>query len=292
MNDLESFSQSINSEHPHFELRFTSNLKLDEFKAKCREQDYWYHSYYFDNGFVQRGDYDIGHDIADYTFPQSMEGMSVLDIGTGSGWFATFFEQLGADVTATDVRGRFEWDIFGRDQYPDVTTEKQSPDRILPNGQSIYYSGVSKGFWIMKDMLGLKAEYVNARVSDICPELFGGKKFDLVFMGSVLMHLRDPIGALMAAHSVCKHLLVATSYMLPDAFSPNTPVMQMRELAGDGISWWIPNRPCIVQWIKAAGFKNFDIENTVRLTTDDPYKTSTGKSSAVHQVQQLLHAFV
>lgn len=79
-------------------------MRPTRFQGKCKEQDYWHHSYYFDNGFTQRGDYDIGRDVADYRFPQNLEGMSVLDVGTGSGSFATFFEQSGAHVTTTDAR--------------------------------------------------------------------------------------------------------------------------------------------------------------------------------------------
>jgi hypothetical protein len=30
--------------------------------------------------------------------------LRVLDVGTASGWFAFYFEQQGADVTAVDVR--------------------------------------------------------------------------------------------------------------------------------------------------------------------------------------------
>jgi tRNA (mo5U34)-methyltransferase len=299
LTELEDTSRIINqapkddtNTSPRAELKFTGTCNSTEFKARCSEHDFWYHSYYFDNGFIQQGDYDIGRDIADYGFPQNMAGMSVLDIGAGSGWFATYFEQLGANVTVTDARGYCDFDVFGRDHYPNVASEKPKPDRLLPDGRSVYYSPVSKGFWIMKDILGLKAEYINARVYEICPELFGGKKFDLVFMGSVLMHLRDPIGALMAAHSVCNHHLICTTYMLSDTSDPSTPLMQMRENAGDGICWWIPNRSCLTQWLKAAGFTNFNIEKTVRLTTDVPFKTAAGKSSGVDQVQQLVHAYV
>jgi 2-polyprenyl-3-methyl-5-hydroxy-6-metoxy-1,4-benzoquinol methylase len=277
---------------PRVKLKFTGAMEMAEFQARCAENSYWYHSYYFDNGFIQRGDYDIGQDVADYGFPQSMVGMSVLDIGTGSGWFATYFEQLGADVTVTDARGYCDFDIFGRDCYPSVSSEKVTPDRVLPEEKCVYYSPVSKGFWIMKDILGLKATYVNARIYEICPEMFGGKKFDLVFMGSLLMHLRDPIGALMAAHSVCEHQLIATTYLLEDPFEKGAPLMKMRENAGDGISWWIPNRACLIQWLKAAGFLRFDIERSVKLTVDKPFKDAAGTSSAVNQVQQLVHAYV
>ncbi len=286
-------SKMPNSNGKRVYLKFSSNIDQAEFESRCKNNKYWYHSYYFDNGFAQRGDYDIGRDVGEYRFPANLAGMSILDIGTGGGWFATYFEQLGADVTVTDARGYCDFDVFGRDQYPPLSSEKSAPDRILPDGKEIYYSPVSQGFWIMKDILGLKARYVNARVYDICPELFGGKKFDLVFMGSVLMHLRDPIGALMAAHSVCNSQLIATTYLLPDAPFMKEPFMRMREGAADGISWWIPNYPCLVEWLKASGFSKFNIENTVQLTSDSPYsEETTGKSTGVDQSQQLIQAFV
>lgn len=274
------------------QLKFTGTCGEGEFRAKCQEHDFWYHSYHFDNGFVQRGDYDIGLDIAGYGFPQDMAGMQVLDIGTGSGWFSTYFEQLGAEVVTADVRGWCDYDVFGRHEYPHVTTEKSAPDRMSPDGQAIYYSPTSRGFWIMKEILGLQAKYVNARVYHISPELFHGKKFDLVFMGSVLMHVRDPIGALMAARSVCRGSLIATTYILPDTYGPE-PVMRMWE-GGDrfGVSWWKPNQACLIQWLKASGFAISSIEKTVRLTTDKPYRDSSGRIAAADQEQQLVHACV
>ncbi len=273
---------------PTFRLRYTSALTPDEFEARRKEHDFWYHSYYFDNGYEIRGDYDIGQDVIDYGFPE-MAGRSVLDIGTGSGWFATYFEQLGARVTTLDARGYCDFDVFGRDHYPEVTEERPEPDRILPDGRGVYYSSVSKGFWIMKKALGLEADFVNARVYEICPELFGGKKFDLVFMGSVLMHVRDPIGALMAAHSVCGDQLIATTFMQES--DETLPLMYMQEGAGDGISWWVPNRACLVQWLKAAGFSRFEIDRKVLLTADNPWVDEAGNASGVDQVHQLIHAW-
>jgi len=96
----------------------------------------------------------------------------------------------------------------------------------------------------------------------------------------------------MAAHSVCNHLLIATRYLLPDNSNQSEPLMLMNEGAGDGITWWVPNRPCLIQWLKAAGFSSFDIERTIRLTVDKPYKDETGRSSAVDQVQRLVHTYL
>jgi hypothetical protein len=126
-------------------LKFTGNCSEAQFKQKCSEHDFWYHSFYFDNGFNQKGDYDIGRNINAYKFPADMSGMKVLDLGTGSGWFATYFEQLGAEVTTVDARGYSDFDVWGRPIYPDIMDEKAQPDRIIDD-KPIYYSPVSKGF--------------------------------------------------------------------------------------------------------------------------------------------------
>jgi SAM-dependent methyltransferase len=273
-------------------LRFTGTCDETEFRARCSEHDFWYHTFSFDNGFVQHGDYDIGLDVADYGFPTDMTGLSVLDIGTGSGWFATYFEQLGAEVTTVDARGYCDFDVFGRYAYPDVTTEKPVPDRTLPAGLPVYYSPVSRGFWIMKDLLGLRATYVNARIYDICPELFGGKTFDLVFAGAVLMHLRDPIGALMAMRSVCRSQIIANAIRFDARDDDPTPQMLLVTPTSDRISWWAPNRSCLIQWFLGAGFERVEADRTVDVTADTPFVDAQGISSAANQTLYLVHAYV
>ncbi len=279
-------------DHPTHLLRFTGTCDEAEFKRRCAAQDFWYHSYYFDNGYSQPGDYDIGRDIASYGFPDDMSGMRVLDVGTGSGWFATYFEQRGAEVTTVDARGYCDFDMWGRHHYPDIATEKPAPDRVLPDGQAIYYSRVSSGFWIMKDILGLKASYRNARVYELSPELFGGRTFDLVFMGALLMHVRDPIGALMAARSVCSHRLITNS-LKPDGDSKDAvPYMEFLNNSDAKINWWRPNRACLRGMVEAAGFKTVAIDGTVDITTDKIFVDKTGRYSGVTQTLYLVDATV
>src|SRR5262249_15876592 len=54
----------VAKERATYRLRFTngSTCAHAEFMRRCGEHDFWYHSFYFDNGFEQRGDYDIGRD--------------------------------------------------------------------------------------------------------------------------------------------------------------------------------------------------------------------------------------
>ena len=278
-------------------LRFPKGVAEHVFEEKVREHEFWYHSYYFDNGFEVRGDYDIGRNVEAYGFPDDMTGMEVLDVGTGSGWFSFFFEQRGARVTAVDARGYCDFDFVGRYEYPSLESEKPVPDRVGPGGEPLYDSPVSGGFWIMRDLLGSQVQFVNSTVYGLSPELFGGKRFDLVFMGAVLPHVRDPIGALMAARRVCGDRLIASTMMMPEwralgelVRGPRVgaavalarralrrtplpeenplPMMDLVHAMHDPIAWWRPNIACFRQWFVTAGFSRVDVSRETTLTSD------------------------
>lgn len=287
-----------------FKLAFTGDASAEEFESACKAQEHWYHSYYFDNGYGVQGDYDIGADIGEYGFPTDMSGMSVLDIGTGAGWFAHYFNQLGADVTTVDARGYCDFDVYGRYDYPDVTTmtdtgsspkgggdQARQPDLIDDDGRPIYFSPVSGGFFVMRDLLRADIDFVNARAYEVSPKLFGGKKFDLVFMGALLCHLRDPIGALMAARSVCKgRLIVSTPVVLGDP--EEAPMQYLPYTEMDLISWWLPNATAFEHWIRAAGFANVDVSRSVPLRCDIPFHGKTGRQLNQDQIHRVGHATV
>jgi len=272
-----------------FRFRFTGQLTQAEFQRRCAEVDHWYHSFYFENGYEVRGDYNIGADIAKYGFPRSMHGMRVLDVGTGAGWFAFYFEQLGAEVVTVDARGYEDFDVYGRFEYPPVN---RPPDRLDRDGTPVYYSPVSKGFWVMKDMLGSHVQFRNARAYDIAPETFGGMKFDLVFLGAILCHLRDPIGALMAARRVCKHMVIAsTPVVIGESKAETLPLQYLPYTDLDKISWWLPNKACFRHWFLAAGFAAVDISSEVTLRCDVP-RFDNGRQVNGDQILRVAKAYV
>lgn len=274
-------------------LRYTGGASEEEFKAKCAELPWWYHSYYFENAYGVRGDYDIGVDVGGYGFPKSLKGMRVLDIGTGAGWFAHYFEQLGAkEVVTVDARGYCDFDVYGRAGYEEFDAGGREPDRLLDDGRPVYYSPVSQGFWIMKDLLGSGVKYRNGRVYDVSPALVGEEKFDLVFMGAILCHLRDPIGALMAARSVCRHRIIAsTPVVLGERDPAEMPLQYMPYTAVDKISWWLPNEGCFREWFLAAGFINVDVSRQVKLSAD-LVRYENGKAGNGDQILRVGTAFV
>jgi SAM-dependent methyltransferase len=237
-----------------------------QFVKATESVDPWYHSFFFDNGFEVRGSYDIGRNVHEYGFPSNLTGLKVLDIGPATGWFSFYFEQIGADVTAVDVRSWFEIDDFGR--YARPVHEGPTPEWV-------------KGFNAMAELLGSNIKRVGAPVYDLSPDLFDGVEFDLVFVGAVLLHVRDPIGALMAARRVCRDRLIATNWFLPaqDALGkplPDRPAegpptadlpYLSEEIPGRG-AWWRPNRSAYELWFRAAGFRTVDVSRTVTLTAD------------------------
>ena len=269
-----------------YRLKFTGSLTKDEFEERCAAQKWWYHSYYFDNGYQVRGDYNIGADIEDYGFPESMDGMRVLDIGTGAGWFAFYFEQLGADVTTVDARGYCDFDVYGRYYYPQPDSEGKTPDRYLEDGTPIYYSPVSGGFWIMKEILGSRVRAVNARAYDLRQEMFGRRSFDLIFMGAILCHLRDPIGALMAARRLCRGQIIATTpVVIGEPESEVGPRQYLPYTEIDNITWWLPNEACFRHWFLAAGFRDVDVSKSITLRCDVEHRDpETGRITNENQI--------
>jgi len=274
-------------------LKFTGNLSSDEFNSRCRQNPRWYHSYYFDNGYEIRGEYNIGADVQDYGFPASMAGCRMLDIGTGGGWFSFYFEQLGAEVTTVDARGYSDFDVFGRHYNPPVSSDGREPDRHLENGQPVYDSPVSAAFWVMRDILRSKNRFVNARVYEVRPDLFGNQLFDFVFMGALLCHLRDPVGALMAARSVCGGTLIAsTPVVIGEPEAETMPRQYLPYTDMDQISWWLPNEACFRLWFKAAGFSTVDVGRSVTLRCDVEQKDQTGRVTNGDQLLRVAFARV
>ena len=88
---------------------------------------------------------------------------------------------------------------------------------------------------------------------DLSPEALGS--FDLVYVGSLLLHLRDPVGALERVRSVCAGELV-----LADAVDARLERWGRRHpravLDGRGRPWWWrPNAAGLARMVEAAGFE-------------------------------------
>ena len=211
----------------------------NELRAKV-EALRWYHTLELAPGVVTPGWFDTRSVVGLLPFPDSLAGRRCLDIGTYDGFWAFEMERRGADeVIATDVMDARQWD------WPVGT-----PAETIEAGRERKAEG--EGFEVAREALGSSVKRVDLSVYDLDPAEVG--EFDFVYLGSLLLHLRDPIRALERVRSVCRGelLLVDNIDVVLTLRLPRVPAARV-----DGLGrpwWWKPNVAGLLRMVEAAGF--------------------------------------
>ena len=175
-----------------------------------------------------------------FKFPESLTGLSVLNIGAWDGFFSFEAEKRGAKR------------VVAYDLHP--------PD---------YY-----GFALAKELLGSQVKYIQGGVYDLSPEAVG--TFDVVFFFGVFYHLRYPLLALDRIWSVTDQYMLMESHFLDNRLiledGKSLPLSDIDtqyggislyqfyrydELQpGDYSNWFAPNRHIAVEsGLWTAGFR-------------------------------------
>lgn len=240
---------------------------------------YWYHCIDLGHGVVTDGDYEIESVIQHYGFPEAMNGLDVLDIGCGSGAFAFEFERRGAAVTATDLPSLFDWDLVGGDRA------RERWKSAVPDPEAYSNAQIFGAFEFAREVRQSTVQSRLANVYDLSPELFGGKTFDMVFLGSLMSHLRDPIRALERARSVTKGFCVVAAPTIELRRFRDVPFMQLVGGAAHDQrrNWWVMNERCLHDSLICAGFAR--VEMVGRLTLKHR------KSREIQSEHAVAHAF-
>jgi len=201
----------------------------------------WYHTLELAPGVVTPGWHDTRPIVERIPFPATLAGNRCLDVGTFDGFWAFEMERRGArEVLAIDVIDPAQWD------WPVLS----APETIAAIGGA--KSG-GRGFEIAKRELGSSVERLERNIYDLDEAEVG--RFDLVYVGSLLVHLRDPVRALERVRSVCDGtLIVMDGIDLPlSTLMPRRPVARL-----DGMGrpwWWYPNVAGLRRMVEAGGFE-------------------------------------
>jgi hypothetical protein len=107
-------------------------------------------------------------------------------------------------------------------------------------------------FELAKRAIGSNVDYQFHSVYELDPAKLG--TFDFAFVGTVLLHLRDPVKALMSIRGVTTgELVVNESISLPlTMMHPRTPAARL--IGTGGSNWWVPNSAALKRMAEAAGF--------------------------------------
>ena len=203
-------------------------------RARLDEID-WYHTQELAPGVVTPGMFDLRPLVQHYGIPDDLTGLRALDVGTFEGFWAFELERRGAEVTAIDV---------------DSIQALDWPPRLRPaeDGRR------GEGFLVAREAVGSAVERIGVSVYDATPERLGGP-FDLVFCGSVLIHLRDPMLALERMASLCRG-----RFILADEYSRRLSVLPLAaaEFRGETpwSTWWRPSIRTWMSMVRTAGFEN------------------------------------
>jgi len=207
----------------------------------------WYHSLELAPGFVTEGMFDLRPYVGRYGLPEHMEGMRALDVGTWDGFWAFEMERRGAEVVALDLDNERDLDLPPRRRPQTYPEERRG-----------------SGFRLAKQLLGSKVERVDLSIYGATPEDLG--TFDLVFCGSVLLHLRDQLLALERIAALCRGTFVsAEEYDRASGLVP-FPVSRYRADRERAVVYWLPSRRTWRRMLWTAGFdrveerERFDLE--------------------------------
>jgi tRNA (mo5U34)-methyltransferase len=206
----------------------------------------WYHTIELAPGVVTPGRVDTRPVVSRVPLPESLAGLRCLDVGTWDGFWAFEMERRGAaEVHGLDVPDPYNWD------WPARTRIRESYDGGRANLEAIRRNG--NGFPIASEALGSSVQRHEMTVYEISPELLG--TFDFVFVGSILLHLRDPVGALERIRTVSSGEVVFNEcfeYVL-SKLRPRTPFARLD--ADDRCWWWQPNLAALHSMIEQAGYE-------------------------------------
>jgi tRNA (mo5U34)-methyltransferase len=206
----------------------------------------WYHTLELAPGVLTPGIVDVRPIVSQVPIPVSLDGKRCLDVGTWDGFWAFEMERRGAtEVHAVDVPDPYRWD------WPARARILESYDGGKANLEQIRRNG--NGFPIAREALASQVERHELTVYELSPERLG--TFDFVFVGSLLLHLRDPVGALERIRTVAAGELVINDcieYVL-SRLLPRTPMARLD--AEDRVWWWQPNLAALHSMIEQAGFE-------------------------------------
>jgi tRNA (mo5U34)-methyltransferase len=205
---------------------------------EAREQS-WYHTIDLPDGSSTQGVFDTRAAAGLVRWPVGLPGGRCLDVGTCDGFWAFEMERRGAaEVVAVDVDDPARLDRWWE--------SRRDPENV-----HAWRTRCERRFEIARRALRSRASRIACSVYDLDPSIHG--RFDVVFCGTLLVHLRDPIRALERMRDVCAGELV-----LVECLDARLDIVVRRvpcaRFAPAPDQWWRINRAGLLGMLRIAGF--------------------------------------
>lgn len=202
----------------------------------------WYHTIELGDGLVTPGEYDHRPAVRHVPLPARLDGLRCLDVGTHDGFWAFEMERRGAaEVVAIDIEHPEEID------WPEPRLE-------ITDQLRAHVAERKAAFEVAASALGSSVKREWCSLYDLTSDRVG--TFDVAFLGTLLHHLRDPIGALQSVRRVTDGRLVLVAVVSPwkTALFPVTPITEILEMGADPF-YEIPNAAGLRRQLELAGWE-------------------------------------
>jgi tRNA (mo5U34)-methyltransferase len=224
--------------------------------------DGWYHTIDLGNGLITRGYFDLRPVLDRYGIPESLAGKTALDVGTGDGFFAFELERRGAEVVAIDV--------------PNLGAADWTPQARARLGDGALKTGWPDHFRLAHELLRSRAEWRPRSVYDLDPSVDG--VFDVVFCGSLLLHLQNPLAALTRIRSVTGEFAIIETAVDPGLEADGRPLASFgsphEPAPGDANTFWLLTTAALRKMLVYAGFARSVALGTFDLSPTGPTGTA------------------
>ncbi len=189
----------------------------------------WYHSTELPDGSVFEGDWDLRGGEQHYLGETSLAGKSVLEFGPASGHLTFWMEAQGARVTAFEV---------GYDAVIHLVPPPADGD--VANAQAslmAHTRRTTNAWWYLHRAHRSNARLVHGDLSQL-PDDLG--QYDVVALGSILLHVRDTFRALEQAASHAADTIMVTEPALAglEGDEPLVRFWTNETDLGPSVTWW------------------------------------------------------
>jgi len=219
-----------------------AELYSKPWKVESVDQCRFYHSMDLPGYGEVAGDWDLRPTIEEYFGGVDFQGKRAFDVGTASGFLTFEMEKRGADVVSFDIGENETWDVV---PHSDLSLEREKLKRSNSRGPLL------SSYWFAHAAHGSKAKAYYGNIYDHPYEL---GDFDVVLMGTVLSHLRDPF---MAIESAGKLVPVGGKIIIVDGFiDTDTPIQLLMPTTENKarFAWWRSSKGMMTRMLSVLGF--------------------------------------
>ncbi len=265
---------------------------------KAIEPFQWYQTIDI-HGVSTPGRFNHKNFLPHYHLPESLDGMSVLDVGCADGFFSFELEKRGARSVLGVDANRQDGTLEDLDYSPSLradTLRKYQSGRDQtarpPREEASQAVGAERAttFHVAKALLGSRVEHELLSIYSLASL---DRKFDVLFCGTLTEHLKNPLGAFEQLRAATGRLCIvaACGMIFPPSLSPTKRTLArlletVARKGGLGPLLMLPNDtvcrytghqyhnsffrctvPATKAMLEASGFGRVDLMSTFVLTT-------------------------